>query len=88
MNEIYINILNASKILFTEYGYKKVSMDEIAKEAHVTKKTVYTYFKDKEALLLTLVEGELSSIKNIIDCNFNEDTKDYFMSFNDTIIKI
>ena len=31
-------VINAARDLFTKYGYKKVSMDEIAKEANVTKK--------------------------------------------------
>ena len=43
-------IVEAARKLFTKYGYKKVSMDEIAKEAGVTKKTVYAYFKDKDEL--------------------------------------
>lgn len=42
-------ILNAAKKLFTNYGFKKVSMDEIASEAGVTKKTVYTYFPSKKS---------------------------------------
>ena len=42
--------INAARDLFTKYGYKKVSMDEIAKEANVTKKTIYSYFSDKEAI--------------------------------------
>ena len=37
-------ILISARELFTNYGYKKVSMDEIAKNAGVTKKTVYSYF--------------------------------------------
>ena len=44
-------IIAAARKLFTKYGYKKVSMDEIAREANVSKKTVYAYFKDKEELL-------------------------------------
>ena len=43
-------VINAARDLFTKYGYKKVSMDEIAKEANVTKKTIYSYFSDKEAM--------------------------------------
>ena len=41
-------IINVARELFTTYGYKRVSMDEIAKCANVTKKTVYSYFKSKE----------------------------------------
>ena len=42
------DILKAAKELFSMYGYKKVSMNEIAEKANVTKKTIYSYFKDKE----------------------------------------
>ena len=38
-------IIESARELFTRYGYKKVSMNEIAEEAGVTKKTVYSYFK-------------------------------------------
>ena len=44
-------IIEAARELFSSYGYKKVSMDEIAKKSNVTKKTIYTYFKDKGELI-------------------------------------
>ena len=31
-------VIDTARRLFTKYGYKKVSMDEIAKESGVTKK--------------------------------------------------
>ena len=40
-------IIQAARKLFNKFGYKRVSMDEIAKEAGVTKKTVYSYFASK-----------------------------------------
>lgn len=60
-------IINSARELFTKYGFKKVSMDEIANEAGVTKKTVYTYFSSKEELLKYLITEELESMKNIIE---------------------
>ena len=39
-------VIDTARELFSKYGYKKVSMDEIATNAIVTKKTIYTYFKD------------------------------------------
>ena len=59
-------ILNAAKKLFTNYGFKKVSMDEIASEAGVTKKTVYTYFSSKEELLKYCIKEELQNMRKII----------------------
>ena len=60
-------IINAAKSLFTKYGLKKVSMDEIASEAGVTKKTVYTYFPSKEELLKYCIKEELGNMKKIIE---------------------
>ena len=42
-------ILNAAKKLFTNYGFKKVSMDEIASEAGVTKKLFILIFQVKKS---------------------------------------
>ena len=35
-------VIESARELFSEYGYKRVSMDEIAKKSGVTKKTIYT----------------------------------------------
>ena len=37
-------IIEAARLLFHKYGFKKVSMDEIAREAGVNKRTIYSYF--------------------------------------------
>ena len=60
-------VINAARDLFTKYGYKKVSMDEIAKEANVTKKTIYSYFSDKEAMFKYFASEELQSMKEKIE---------------------
>lgn len=62
-------IIEAARKLFTMYGYRKVSMDEIAREANVTKKTIYTYFKDKEELYQYFVLEEIEQMKKIIEKN-------------------
>ena len=56
-------ILKVAKKLFSKYGFKKVSMDEIAKNAGVTKKTVYANFASKEELLNNLIKLELKDMK-------------------------
>lgn len=69
-------VIQTARELFTKYGYKKVSMDEIAKEANVTKKTIYTYFKDKESMFQYFVIEELENMKQDF-----EDQKKKDMSF-------
>ncbi len=60
-------IVGAARKLFTQYGYKKVTMDEIAKEAGVTKKTVYAYFKDKEELFRYFILEEMEKNRKAIE---------------------
>lgn len=76
-------VINAARDLFTKYGYKKVSMDEIAKEASVTKKTIYSYFSDKEAMFKYFASEELQSMKEKIENDVNSST-----SFIDRVSKI
>ena len=43
-------IVNAARKLFLESGYETTSMDALAAEAGVSKRTVYSHFANKEAL--------------------------------------
>ncbi len=49
------DIVNAAEKVFTIMGYNKASMEDIAKEAQFTRKTVYQYFTDKEDLFFTVI---------------------------------
>jgi len=45
-----------AKELFWKYGFKKVTVDEICKKSHVSRKTFYTYFKNKIDLVLYVLQ--------------------------------
>ena len=49
-------ILQAAKSIFLKMGYHATSMDQIAKEAAVTKLTVYNHFQDKANLFTCAIE--------------------------------
>lgn len=49
------SIINAASGLFFKKGYDKVTMDDIASEAELSKATLYTYFKDKESIFFAVV---------------------------------
>jgi len=51
-------ILAAAEELFLSLGYEKVTMDEVAKKAGVTKQTVYRYFSSKKLLLSALFKRD------------------------------
>jgi len=50
-------IVDAACKLFTEQGYEVTSMDKVAAEANVSKRTVYSYFESKEHLFCTVMSG-------------------------------
>jgi AcrR family transcriptional regulator len=49
-------ILEVARDLFTEKGYEKISLREIAEEVGITKAALYYYFPTKEKLFGALVE--------------------------------
>lgn len=48
-------IIDAAAELFSKDGYDKTSMNEIAKKAEFTKRTIYQYFEDKADLFLSVL---------------------------------
>ena len=49
-------IVLAALELFTRYGYRKTSIDDIALAAQVAKRTVYLHFENKAAVFLAILE--------------------------------
>ncbi len=56
-------IAEAALRLFLRDGYERTSVDAIAAEAAVSKRTVYNHYGDKENLFLTVVEDTSVSLR-------------------------
>jgi AcrR family transcriptional regulator len=61
-DELKIKILEGTLQSFNEKGLK-FTIDDVAGQIHISKKTVYTVFRDKEDLFLTMVDYVFDSIK-------------------------
>src|ERR1700761_8141844 len=44
-------ILSASAELFSQYGFKTITMDDIARRAGISKKTLYQHFANKNEVV-------------------------------------
>ena len=53
-------ILTKARELFFSYGLKSVSMDDLAKLAGVSKKTIYQFFSDKNELVNKIVDDMIT----------------------------
>lgn len=56
MDEKLKQILETASRLFMRFGLRSVTMDDLAREAGVSKKTLYVHFKDKNDLVLQVFQ--------------------------------
>jgi len=56
------HFLDAAEACFERYGINKTTMEDIAKEAGVSRPTVYRHFADRETLILAVVMRRARSL--------------------------
>lgn len=59
MNEDLKNILLKVRELYTKYGIKSITMDDVASELSISKKTLYQYVTDKDDLVGKFIDYEI-----------------------------
>jgi len=64
MEDNYNKILDATMELMGEKGFHGTSVQMIADKVHVSKSTIFHYFKSKEGILLALFEAFVPSATN------------------------
>lgn len=52
--------------LFSQHGIKSVSMDDIARNMGISKRTIYEFFEDKETLLVKGIEYNHKKMKQVL----------------------
>ncbi len=66
--EVKEYIIEEADKLFCQFGFKSVTMDDIAKHLGMSKKTIYQHFSDKDELVNILIKEKLSTQ----DCSVND----------------
>jgi AcrR family transcriptional regulator len=81
-NEIEKDILKEANKLFFDKGYKKVTVDQLASNLSISKKTIYKYYESKKDLLEKTFDnwssnltGEINDILDQKDLSFIEKLK-------------
>lgn len=67
-------IINSAKKLMQQYGLKKTTMEDIAKEAGKGKSTLYYYFKDKEEIFNKVINQEIDEFFYAVKINVDKQT--------------
>jgi AcrR family transcriptional regulator len=72
--EIKERILEKTHDLFMRYGIRAVTMDEIATQLGISKKTIYQFFTDKDEIVDAVTEQEVHTSQ--MECKrFQEDSE-------------
>ncbi|MFQ5604307.1 MAG: TetR/AcrR family transcriptional regulator [bacterium] len=61
-------ILDAARKVFSERGFEKATLDEIAEAAEYGKGTIYNYFKNKEELFCCIMERGIERFQKFVEC--------------------
>lgn len=98
MDEKTIEFLERAAGVFLKYGIKSVTMDDLARELGMSKKTIYQYFRDKNDLIVKIIEVKVAQdqqcclqaqneSENAIDemLNITRFVVDNFASINPTV---
>lgn len=70
-------ILDAVARLISRYGLKKFTVDEVAAELHISKKTLYQYFSGKDEMIKQYFEETIASDRQSVLEAFESD-RDFF----------
>lgn len=66
------SIIDGAQDIFAKFGFKKTTMDEIAREVHKEKSSIYHYFKGKEEIFVEVVNKEIRTLQNELALAVNQ----------------
>jgi len=83
-----LRTLDIAKKLFMKFGVKSVTMDDISKEAGISKKTIYSMVTNKAQLIDYVVERHLSSERKAINeiASNSQDALDEMIKITEHVI--
>lgn len=67
-----IHLLEGATRLFMRYGIKSVTMDAVAQELGISKKTIYQHFEDKRDLVFQAVSHHFQQEQNFCSVELSE----------------
>src|SRR5262245_14684440 len=68
-------LIEAAEHVFVEMGYGAASMDDIARRAGMSKKTIYQIFETKEDLFAAVIESRKAALAAMIEGEGCDDTR-------------
>jgi AcrR family transcriptional regulator len=73
-SKVRAEIVDVARKIFTRYGFRKTTMEEIAAATRKGKSSIYYYFPGKEEIFKAVVENEAGELKARLDKTIRADT--------------
>ncbi len=67
VNKTRQNLIDVARVLFAKKGFANTTMNDIAQESGRGRRTLYTYFNNKEEIFTTVIETELERLSDKLD---------------------
>jgi len=64
-------IISVSSKIFSRFGLFKTSIDQIARESHKSKSSIYYHFKNKDEIFKSVVEKEIKELQDEVKKSIN-----------------
>ena len=87
MEEKKLHILQNVGKLYMKFGIRSVTMDDVAREFGISKKTLYQYFSDKEDLVGQVVDFYLNKPAFNLNGDDNGNAIDHFFVLRKHVLK-
>ena len=81
-------ILKQISELYLKFGIKSVTMDDVANEFGISKKTLYQYFEDKADLVQQVIDCYLKSLTFDLNNKFHGNAIDRYFALRAHIIQV
>ncbi|MBI5946233.1 MAG: TetR/AcrR family transcriptional regulator [Chloroflexi bacterium] len=76
-------IISSAIKLFSTRGFNAASVDDICKDAEISKGAFYHHFESKQALFLALLDGWLQTIDNAIELSKDKTVPETFIQMTE-----
>jgi AcrR family transcriptional regulator len=88
MNDKKEYILKQIRELYLKFGIKSITMDDVASEFGISKKTLYQYFDDKADLVKQVVDDYLQSSSFDLNSDVHGNAIDKYFALRNHIVKV
>jgi AcrR family transcriptional regulator len=88
MEEKKLHIIKNVGLMYLKFGIRAVTMDDVATEFGISKKTLYQYFSDKADLVSSVVDYFLENAELDLSSHNHENAIDYIIAVRSHVANI